>query len=191
MYKCNMFHDSLNLNHKVYFLFHLRHPALFSLFFKIITYMQSANFSGNFGFRVHHTKRSVSSCLQNVFFFKFEFRGAASPPPLSAPLWHPISVWASLICLSHVRLDLAILYALVYHACHKPRPFHPYIQWTVQSLGSSFCKFLHQYVTWSVLAPNIPLNTPFSNTLSLCFPSKWRIRFHNHTKVDNTVVLRI
>jgi len=36
-----------------------------------------------------------------------------------------------------------------------------------RSLSSSLCIFLHSPVTWSVLGPNIPLNTLFSNTLSL------------------------
>ena len=37
-----------------------------------------------------------------------------------------------------------------------------------RSLSSSLCSFLHSPVTTSLLCPNIPLNTPFSNTLSLC-----------------------
>ena len=164
--------------------FHLRHPALFILLFKTIMYTSSANFSGDFGWKVHHVKRFVSSCLQN--FFKFRFREAAAPPPLSAPLWHPNFVWASLSLFSHVRLGLAILYALDYHACHMPWPSHTNIQWKAQSRGSSFGNFLHQYVTWSLLAPNIPVNILFSNTFSLCFPSMWRINFHIHTKVQTT-----
>jgi len=36
-----------------------------------------------------------------------------------------------------------------------------------RSLSSSLCSFLHSPVTSSHLAPNIPLNTLFSNTLSL------------------------
>ena len=34
-------------------------------------------------------------------------------------------------------------------------------------LSSSLCSFLHSPVTSSLLGPNIPLNTPFSDTLSL------------------------
>ena len=37
-----------------------------------------------------------------------------------------------------------------------------------RSLSSSLCNFLHSPVTPSLLAPNILLNTLFSNTLSLC-----------------------
>ena len=37
-----------------------------------------------------------------------------------------------------------------------------------RSLSSSLCNFLHSPVTPSPLGPNIPLNTLFSNTLSLC-----------------------
>ena len=36
-----------------------------------------------------------------------------------------------------------------------------------RSLSSSLCSFLHSPVTSSILGPNIPLNTPFSNTLTL------------------------
>ena len=36
-----------------------------------------------------------------------------------------------------------------------------------RSLSSSLCSFLHSLVTPSFLGPNILLNTPFSNTLSL------------------------
>ena len=36
-----------------------------------------------------------------------------------------------------------------------------------RSLSSSLCSFLHSPVTSSLLDPNIPLNTLFSNTLSL------------------------
>ena len=35
------------------------------------------------------------------------------------------------------------------------------------SLSSSLCSFLHSLVTSSLLGPNIPLNTLFSNTLNL------------------------
>jgi len=37
-----------------------------------------------------------------------------------------------------------------------------------RSLSFSLCSFLHSPVTLSLLGPNIPLNTLFSNTLSLC-----------------------
>jgi hypothetical protein len=37
-----------------------------------------------------------------------------------------------------------------------------------RSLSSSIWSFIHSPVTSSILGPNIPLNTPFSNTLSLC-----------------------
>jgi hypothetical protein len=145
-------------------------------------YKSPANFSGDFGWRVHHLKRFESSCLQNAL-FKISISGVKQPPPppLSAPLWRPISFWANVTWFSHVRQDLAIMYGLVYHACYMLRPSHPNIQWTAQSRSSSSCNFLHQYVTWSLLAPNIPLNTLFSNTFSLRFPSMWRTKFHTHT----------
>jgi hypothetical protein len=37
-----------------------------------------------------------------------------------------------------------------------------------RSLSSSLCSFLHSPVASSLLGPNIPLSTLFSNTLSLC-----------------------
>ena len=47
-----------------------------------------------------------------------------------------------------------------------------FITWTIlgeeyRSLSSSLCSFLHSLITLSLLGPNIPLNTLFSNTLSL------------------------
>jgi hypothetical protein len=36
--------------------------------------------------------------------------------------------------------------------------------------SSPLCNFLHSPVTSSLLGPNIPLSTLFSNTLSLCSP---------------------
>ena len=46
------------------------------------------------------------------------------------------------------------------------------ITWTIlgeeyKSLSSSLCSFLHSFVTSLLLGPNIRLNSPFSNTLSL------------------------
>jgi hypothetical protein len=35
------------------------------------------------------------------------------------------------------------------------------------------CNFLHSPVTSSLLGPNIPLRTLFSNTLSLCSSLSW------------------
>jgi hypothetical protein len=37
-----------------------------------------------------------------------------------------------------------------------------------RSLSSPLCSLLHSPVTSSLLGPNIPLSTLFSNTLSLC-----------------------
>ena len=39
-----------------------------------------------------------------------------------------------------------------------------------RSLSSSLCSSLHSTITSSLLGPNIPLNTLFSNTISLCSP---------------------
>jgi hypothetical protein len=45
------------------------------------------------------------------------------------------------------------------------------------TLSSSLCSFLHYPVTSSLLGPNIPLNTLFSNTLSLRFSLKRTITY--------------
>jgi len=51
---------------------------------------------------------------------------------------------------------------------HSSRIHHlKSIWWAIQSLSSSLCTFLHSPVTWSLLGPNIHLNTLFLNTLSL------------------------
>jgi len=62
------------------------------------------------------------------------------------------------------------------HTCYMPRPSHSsdFITRTIlgeqyRSLRSSLCSFLHSPVTSSLLGPNIPLSTLFSNTHSLCF----------------------
>jgi hypothetical protein len=61
------------------------------------------------------------------------------------------------------------------HTCYMPRPSHSsrfghprlILGDEYRSLCSSLCNFLHSPVTSSLLDPNIPLNTPFPNTLSL------------------------
>jgi hypothetical protein len=49
-----------------------------------------------------------------------------------------------------------------------------------RSLSSALCSFLHSPVTSSLLDPNIPLNTLFSNTLSLRPSLKTATKFHTH-----------
>jgi hypothetical protein len=44
---------------------------------------------------------------------------------------------------------------------------HTIVGYEYKSWSSSLCSFLHSPVTSSLLGPNIPLNTPFSNTLNL------------------------
>ena len=51
-----------------------------------------------------------------------------------------------------------------------------------RSLSSSLCSFLHCPITSSLLAPNIPLNTLFSNTLSPRSSFNVSAKFHIHTK---------
>jgi hypothetical protein len=56
------------------------------------------------------------------------------------------------------------------HPSHSSRFYHPQILGEVyRSWSSSLWSFLHSPVTSSRLGPNILLNTPFPNTLSLCF----------------------
>ena len=51
-----------------------------------------------------------------------------------------------------------------------------------RALSSSLCNFLHSPVTSSLLSPNIPLSTLFSNTLCLCSSLNVSDRTDTHTK---------
>jgi hypothetical protein len=54
------------------------------------------------------------------------------------------------------------------------------------------CNFLHSPVTSSLLGPNIPLSTLFSNTLSLCSSLNVRDQVpHPHKTNGNIIVLYI
>jgi hypothetical protein len=58
--------------------------------------------------------------------------------------------------------------------------------------SSPLCNFLHSPVTSSLLGPNIPLNTVFSNTLSLCSSLNVRDRVsHPHKTTGRIMVLCI
>ena len=92
------------------------------------------------------------------------------------------------------------------HKFHTHRPSH-FLDSTTRkilgeqyrSLSSYLCSFLHSHVTSSISAPNIPLSTLFSNTLSLRFslnmsdqvshPQKTRGKIivwrHNYLKITN------
>ena len=62
----------------------------------------------------------------------------------------------------------------------------------VRSLSSSLCSFLHSLVTSSLLAPNILLNTLFSNTLSLRSSLNVRNQVsHPYTTIGKIIVLYI
>jgi len=53
--------------------------------------------------------------------------------------------------------------------CNSSRFYHPNnIGRGVQIISTSLWGFLHSLVTLSILGPNIPLNTLFSDILSLC-----------------------
>ena len=100
---------------------------------------------------------------------------------------HPTSWISFLILPSHLRLGLLsghfpsgfpteILYTSLLSPIRATCPAHlillDFIARTIfgeqyRSLSSSLCSFLHSPVTSSLLGPNIPLSTVFSNTLSL------------------------
>jgi hypothetical protein len=48
--------------------------------------------------------------------------------------------------------------------------------------SSPLRNFLHSPVPSSLLGPNIPLSTPFPNTLGLCSSLNVTDKFHTHTK---------
>jgi len=103
---------------------------------------------------------------------------------------HPTS-WRSILILSSSHLFLGLpsglfpsgfptktLYTLLLSPIRAICPVHlillDFISRTIlgedyRSLSSSLCSFLHFPVTWSLLGPNILLNTLFSNTLSLLY----------------------
>jgi hypothetical protein len=45
----------------------------------------------------------------------------------------------------------------------------------VQIMKLPLCNFLHSSITSSLLGPNIPLTTLFSNTLIMSLPQNWKI----------------
>jgi hypothetical protein len=59
-------------------------------------------------------------------------------------------------------------------------------------LSSSLCSFLHPPVTPSLFDPNILLNTPFLNILSLCFPRNVRDHVsHQYRTTGKIIVLYV
>jgi hypothetical protein len=58
-----------------------------------------------------------------------------------------------------------------------------------RSLSSSLCSLLHSPVTPSLLGPNIPLSTLFSNTLSLCSSLSVRDQVSHPYKTTGKIIV--
>ena len=109
-------------------------------------------------------------------------------PDQYSPCSHPTSRRSILILSSHLHLSLPSglflsgiptksLYAPLQFSLRATCPTYLFILDLItriifgeeyRSLSSSLCSFLHSPVTSSLLGPNVPLSTLFSNTLSLC-----------------------
>ena len=135
--------------------------------------------------------QEIPSILWNP---KVHYRTHKRPPPVPIlsqldPVHtpHPTSRRSILILSSHLRLSLPsglfpsyptkTLYMPILSPVCAKCPAHlillGFVTRTIlgeayRSFSSLLCSYLHSLVTSSLLAPNILLNTLFSNTLSLC-----------------------
>jgi hypothetical protein len=105
----------------------------------------------------------------------FEPEGSSSGRRLCIQLWY------GTVCCAGISISSLFKHTLLYNRIIIGEGY--------KSLSSSFCSFLQSPVTSSLSDPNIPLNTLFTNTLSLLSSLKRTTKFQKIKKSRNTRVI--